>query len=195
MHEYLVLGRGLPSERDPKPKIYRMQVFAPNALVAKSKFWYFLKRLRNIKRAHGEIISCTEVFERKPTTVKNFGVWLRYDSRSGTHNMYKEYRELSRADAIAACCASDHGSARDLVAHIGAPLISSLCGASFMPNLHFKNGFLSLSLLLCACRDPDQDMAARHRARFRSVQIIRIAQIEKASQVKRPYIQQFIVRI
>lgn len=31
--------------------------------------------------------------------VKNFGVWLRYDSRSGTHNMYKEYREMSRVDA------------------------------------------------------------------------------------------------
>lgn len=35
--------------------------------------------------------------------VKNFGVWLRYDSRSGTHNMYKEYRELSRVDAVHAC--------------------------------------------------------------------------------------------
>lgn len=34
--------------------------------------------------------------------VKNFGVWIRYDSRSGTHNMYKEYRELSRTDAVEA---------------------------------------------------------------------------------------------
>ena len=34
--------------------------------------------------------------------VKNFGIWLRYDSRSGTHNMYKEYRELSRTDAVEA---------------------------------------------------------------------------------------------
>jgi hypothetical protein len=32
--------------------------------------------------------------------VKNFGIWLRYDSRSGTHNMYKEFREMSRADAV-----------------------------------------------------------------------------------------------
>ena len=28
---------------------------------------------------------------------------LRYDSRSGTHNMYREYRELSKADAVTAC--------------------------------------------------------------------------------------------
>jgi large subunit ribosomal protein L18Ae len=32
--------------------------------------------------------------------VKNYGVWLRYDSRSGTHNMYKEYRNVSRALAV-----------------------------------------------------------------------------------------------
>merc|ERR1711977_584014 len=31
-----------------------------------------------------------------PRKVKNFGIWIRYDSRSGTHNMYKEYREMSR---------------------------------------------------------------------------------------------------
>lgn len=32
--------------------------------------------------------------------VKNFAIWLRYNSRSGTHNMYKEYRGLSRAEAV-----------------------------------------------------------------------------------------------
>ena len=52
--------------------------------------------------------------------VKNFGIWLRYDSRSGTHNMYKEFRELSRADAV---------------------------------------------------KSLYQDMAARHRARFRSIHV------------------------
>lgn len=52
--------------------------------------------------------------------VKNFGLWLRYDSRSGTHNMYKEVREMSRTDAVEAMY---------------------------------------------------QDMAARHRARFRSIHV------------------------
>lgn len=52
--------------------------------------------------------------------VKNFGIWLRYDSRSGTHNMYKEFRELTRADAV---------------------------------------------------KSLYQDMAARHRARFRSIHV------------------------
>jgi hypothetical protein len=30
-----------------------------------------------------------QIFERKPTTVKNFGIWVRYQSRTGYHNMYK----------------------------------------------------------------------------------------------------------
>ena len=29
----------------------------------------------------------TQIFERRPTTVKNFGVWVRYQSRTGYHNM------------------------------------------------------------------------------------------------------------
>jgi large subunit ribosomal protein L18Ae len=37
----------------------------------------------------------------------------------------------------------------------------------------------------------DQDMAAQHRARFRSIHIIKIAEISTA-QVRRPYIQQLI---
>lgn len=52
--------------------------------------------------------------------MKNFGIWLRYDSRSGTHNMYKEFRELSRTAAV---------------------------------------------------KSLYQDMAARHRARFRSIHV------------------------
>ena len=38
-----------------------MRIFAPNALVAKSKFWYFMKRLSDVKKMTGEILSCTEV--------------------------------------------------------------------------------------------------------------------------------------
>ena len=42
----------------------------------------------------------SQIHEKHPTKVKNFGIWIRYDSRSGTHNMYKEYREMSRTDAV-----------------------------------------------------------------------------------------------
>jgi len=63
---------------------------------------------------------CLQISEKHPLKVKNFGIWLRYDSRSGTHNMYKEYRETSRVAAVEAMYA---------------------------------------------------DMAARHRARFRSIHV------------------------
>jgi large subunit ribosomal protein L18Ae len=42
----------------------------------------------------------TKIFDRKPTKIKNFAIWLRYDSRSGSHNMYREYRDLTTAGAV-----------------------------------------------------------------------------------------------
>lgn len=68
----------------------------------------------------GRGVLLAQIHEKRPTKVKNFGIWIRYDSRSGTHNMYKEYRAMSRAEAV--------------------------------DSLY-------------------QDMAARHRSRFRSIQV------------------------
>ncbi|PWN44701.1 putative 60S large subunit ribosomal protein L20 [Ceraceosorus guamensis] len=139
--EYLVIGRHLPTEREPTPNLYRMRIFAPNPTVAKSRFWYFVRQLRKMKRATGEIVACHEIHEAKPLKVKNFGIWLRYNSRSGTHNMYKEYRELSRAEAVE----------------------------------HMY-----------------QDMAARHRARFASIHILKVSEVEKTSDIRRSYIKQLV---
>jgi large subunit ribosomal protein L18Ae len=32
--------------------------------------------------------------------VKNFGILLRYDSHTGTHNVYKEYRDVTICGAV-----------------------------------------------------------------------------------------------
>ena len=120
LKEYQVVGRHLPTEAEPTPKLYRMRIFAPNEVVAKSRFWYFLAKLKKVKKANGEIVGLNIIHEKRPLKVKNFGIWIRYDSRSGTHNMYKEFRELSRTDAV---------------------------------------------------KSLYQDMAARHRARFRSIHV------------------------
>ncbi|EIE86590.1 60S ribosomal protein L18ae [Rhizopus delemar RA 99-880] len=140
LKEYQVVGRKLPSETEASPKLYRMRIFAPNDVVAKSRFWYFLKKLRKVKKAAGEIVALNQIHEKRPEQIKNFGIWIRYDSRSGTHNMYKEYRAMSRVEAVDTCY---------------------------------------------------QDMAARHRARFRSVQIIRVAEVKDAD-VRRQYIKQLL---
>jgi len=41
-----------------------------------------------------------QIFEKRPTTVKNFGIWVRYQSRTGYHNMYKEYRDTTLNGAV-----------------------------------------------------------------------------------------------
>merc|ERR1711937_786926 len=79
---------------------YRMNLFAKNKVVARSRFWYFMSKLCRVKRANGQIISVNEISEKSPTVVKNFGIWFRYESRTGTHNAYKEYRELSLTNAV-----------------------------------------------------------------------------------------------
>lgn len=38
-----------------------MRIFAPNTVVAKSRFWYFLTQLRKVKKANGEIVSLNVV--------------------------------------------------------------------------------------------------------------------------------------
>ncbi|WPH04912.1 Hypothetical protein R9X50_00780900 [Acrodontium crateriforme] len=143
LQEYQVIGRHLPSESNPTPKLYRMRIFAPNDVVAKSRFWYFLAKLKKVKKANGEIVSLNKIHEKRPMKVKNFGIWIRYDSRSGTHNMYKEYRDMSRCDAVESMY---------------------------------------------------QDMAARHRSRFRSIHILKVVEVEKQADIRRPYIKQILAK-
>lgn len=61
LKEYQVIGRHLPTETNPTPKLYRMRIFAPNTVVAKSRFWYFLMKLRKVKKSNGEIITINVV--------------------------------------------------------------------------------------------------------------------------------------
>ena len=61
LQEYQVIGRHLPSEANPTPKLYRMRIFAPNEVVAKSRFWYFLAKLKKVKKANGEIVTLNQV--------------------------------------------------------------------------------------------------------------------------------------
>ncbi|CAD6590006.1 MAG: 60S ribosomal protein L20, partial [Tremellales sp. Tagirdzhanova-0007] len=113
--EYSVVGRKLPTEAEATPKLYRMRIFAPNDVVAKSRYWYYLRQLKKVKKANGEIVALNV--------------------------MVKEFRALSRVEAVEAMY---------------------------------------------------QDMAARHRARFRSVQILRVAEVEKKDDIRRAYIKQLL---
>lgn len=61
MRQYQVVGRKAPSETDPNPAVYRMKLFAPNEVIAKSRFWYFLHQMRKMKKTTGEILDVNEV--------------------------------------------------------------------------------------------------------------------------------------
>ncbi|KVH97367.1 Ribosomal protein L18a [Cynara cardunculus var. scolymus] len=99
-HQFQVVGRALPTETDEHPKIYRMKLWATNEVRAKSKFWYFLRKLKKVKKSNGQMLAINEIFEKNPTTIKNYGIWLRYQSRTGYHNMYKEYRDTTLNGAV-----------------------------------------------------------------------------------------------
>uniref|UniRef100_A0A2I3HCA3 Large ribosomal subunit protein eL20 n=1 Tax=Nomascus leucogenys TaxID=61853 RepID=A0A2I3HCA3_NOMLE len=93
----------LPTPKCHTLPLYHMQIFAPNHVVAKFHFWCFLSQLKKMKRSSGETVNCGQVFEKYPLWVKNFGIWLHYDSWSSTHNMYGEYRDLTTMGAVTQC--------------------------------------------------------------------------------------------
>ncbi|KAL8227803.1 hypothetical protein R6Q57_015387 [Mikania cordata] len=116
---YKVVGRGLPTEADEHPKIYRMNLWATNEVRAKISYGtcafdyycvfyafygveirYFLGKLKKVKKSNGQMLAINEIFEKNPTTIKNYGIWLRYQSRTGYHNMYKEYRDTTLNGSI-----------------------------------------------------------------------------------------------
>jgi large subunit ribosomal protein L18Ae len=83
------MGRKLPTEQEPSPKVYAIRLFARNNVIAKSKFWYHLRRQLKTKSAQGQILSVNQIFEKRPNNIKTFGIVLRYQSRTSNHNMYK----------------------------------------------------------------------------------------------------------
>ncbi|EGW06201.1 60S ribosomal protein L18a-like isoform X1 [Cricetulus griseus] len=76
-----------------------MHIFATNHVVAKSRFW---AQMNKMKKSSEEIVHCA-VRPEAPLRVKNFAVWLHYNSQHDTHNMCQEYRDLTAAGAVKQC--------------------------------------------------------------------------------------------
>ena len=74
LNEYQVIGRHLPTDTNPTPKLYRMRIFAPNTVVAKSRFWYFLMKLRKVKKSNGEIITINLVWTLQKFNTEEKGI-------------------------------------------------------------------------------------------------------------------------
>merc|ERR1719488_316735 len=140
MKQYQIVGRAAPTTKNPVPKIYRMRLFAKNTVLAKSRFWYFMKRLNKAKKSGGELLAMNELFDRGPTKVKNYGIWLRYQSRTNTHNMYKEYRDLTINGAVSQMYAEMAGRHRAQPGSIQiintAVIASKACRRDHMIEMH-----------------------------------------------------------
>ena len=82
-----------------------MRIFAPDKVRARSRFWYFLSRNSKVKKTHGEILQVIRISQKgyknsKTAKIRNFGIMVRYESRSGEHNLYKEFRDITRTGAV-----------------------------------------------------------------------------------------------
>lgn len=51
-----------------------MRIFAPNTVVAKSRFWYFLMKLRKVKKSNGEIITINLVWTLQKFNTEEKGI-------------------------------------------------------------------------------------------------------------------------
>lgn len=100
IRQFYIVGRALPSDSNPNPTLYRMRIFERDPVLARSKFWYHMKRQHKVRKIQGETISTSEIFEKSTGCVRNYGIYLRYLTRTGTVNMYKEYRDSSLCGAV-----------------------------------------------------------------------------------------------
>lgn len=77
-----------------------MRIFAPNTVVAKSRFWYFLMKLRKVKKANGEIVSLNVVCFLECATIPHPGT--NYPNRSTRSAQRRSRTSVSGSDTILA---------------------------------------------------------------------------------------------
>jgi large subunit ribosomal protein L18Ae len=56
--------------------------------------------MHKLKKSTGEVVAVNQIRERNSNIVKNYGITIKYYSRTGIHNMYKEYRDVSLCGAV-----------------------------------------------------------------------------------------------
>lgn len=100
LRHYQVVGRESPSEKNPEPTVYKFEVFAPNFVVAKSRFWRMMRIKNKVKSTHGDLLACKVVKDRK-IAARNYMVDIAYYSqRCGYTRMVKEFRDVSKSGAV-----------------------------------------------------------------------------------------------
>lgn len=99
--EFRVYGCKRPSEGEPQPQVFVSTLFAPNTVVAQSRFFRLMSKQYKIKATNGVVIKIEEVEQDSDFVMKNYGIRFTYRSRTGLLNGYKEIRHINRVLAVA----------------------------------------------------------------------------------------------
>ncbi|CAD2214627.1 large subunit ribosomal protein L18Ae [Angomonas deanei] len=100
LRHYEVVGRESPSEKNPEPTVYKFEVFAPNYVVAKSRFWRMMRIKNKVKSTHGDVLACRRIRDSK-LAARNYAVDIAYYSqRCGYTHMLKLFRDVSKSGAV-----------------------------------------------------------------------------------------------
>ena len=161
LKHFQVIGRETPTQKSPNPTVFRIQVFAPNHVVAKSRFWRLMKDKHGVKQTHGEVLD-VKVIKDKKLAARNYSVNLVYYSqRCGYTNMTKEFRDVSRAGAVCkayADLASRHRARSDVIEVLGVKSIpNSQCTRAAV--MQFHSSKLSFPMLARKVKAPRKDRA------------------------------------
>lgn len=98
--EFRIHGCKKPSQKEPHPQLFSSIVFAPNSVVAQSKFFKMTTKQYKIKPTNGVIAKIEEVEQDNDFVVKNYGIKFTYRTRTGLCNAYKEIRHINRVLAV-----------------------------------------------------------------------------------------------
>ena len=112
VRQFLVTGRKVICEGEQLPETFAMRVFAKNEVFAKSNFWYEMKRQNKLKKANGQILQVSEIFEKNQKSIKTYGIVCKYRCRTQMINMYKEFRDISVNGAVSQLYAELSGNHR-----------------------------------------------------------------------------------
>ncbi|XP_019418427.1 PREDICTED: 60S ribosomal protein L18a-2-like [Lupinus angustifolius] len=108
-----------------------------------------------------------QIFEKNPTKIKNYGIWLRYQSRTGYHNMYKEYRDTTLNGAVEAMyneMASRHRVRFPCIQIIKtATIAAKLCKRESTKQFH--NSKIKFPLVYKKIRPPTRKLKTTYKAK------------------------------
>merc|ERR1712224_410564 len=67
---------------------------------ARSKFWSTSLKLCKIKKSNGYIVSCDRLVGKNSIIGKNFGLWVKFQTRTGNQYAFKEFRDTTINGAV-----------------------------------------------------------------------------------------------